>query len=110
MLPALLLAWIVLSLAAVAAISRLNRARRRAALPSRWRARLERERLLLVDSDIVVVGRRLDPSGRREVVLDCDGDLTTLSIDDLLEAPPRRLRRRAPSRLVRSHEVARVEP
>jgi len=110
MLPALLLAWIVLSLAAAAAVSRLNRARRRAALPSRCRALLERERVLLVDSDVVVVGRRLDPSGRREVLLDCDGDLTTLSIDELLEAPPRRLRRRAPPRPVRSHEVARVEP
>ena len=109
MLPVLLLAWIVLSLAAAAAVSRLIRARRRAALPPRCRARLERERVLLVDSDVVVVGRRLDPSGRREVVLDCDGALTTLSIDDLLDPPPRRLRRRAPPRPVRSHEVARVE-
>ena len=87
MLPAMIVAWIVVSICTAALLTRLSRARRAAALPAACRCRLERERVLAVDAEIVVVGRRLDRRGRREVVLDCDGARTTLSIEELLGEP-----------------------
>ena len=87
MLAALIVAWIVLSLPAALVVARLFRARRGAALPAACRSRLERERVLAVDAEVVVVGRRLDRRGRREVVLDCDGTRTTVSIEELLGEP-----------------------
>jgi hypothetical protein len=93
MLPALIVAWIVVSICSAALLTRLSRARRGAALPADCRWRLERERVLAVDAEIVVVGRRIDRSGLREVVLDCDGERTTLSIEELLGAPLHRVRR-----------------
>lgn len=104
MLPALIVTWIVVSVCTAALLTRLARARRVAALPAACRQRLERERVLAVDAEIVVVGRRLDRSGRREVVLDCDGERTAFSIEELLGTPPRGLRH-AP-RLLRPAPVA----
>jgi len=89
MLPALIVAWIVVSICSAALLTRLSRARRGAALPAACRRRLERERVLAVDAELAVVGRRLDRSGLREVVLDCDGARMTLSIEELFGAPSR---------------------
>ena len=93
MLPALIVAWIVVSICSAALLTRLSRARRGAALPAACRRRLEQERVLSVDAEIVVVGRRIDRSGLREVVLDCDGARTTLSIEELFGVPAHRARR-----------------
>jgi hypothetical protein len=93
MLPTLIVTWVVVSICAAALLTRLSCARRGAALPAACRQRLERERVLAVDAEIVVVGRRLDRSGLREVVLDCDGVRRKLSIDELLGAPAHRARR-----------------
>jgi hypothetical protein len=108
MLPALIVTWIVVSIAAAALLTRLSCARRGAALPAACRQRLEQERVLAVDAEIVVVGRRIDRSGLREVVLDCDGVRKKLSIDELLGAPAHRARR--PLRPAQSALGATVTP
>ena len=93
MLPTLIVTWVVVSFCAAALLTRLSCARRGAALPAACRRRLEQERVLSVDAEIVVVGRRIDLSGLREVVLDCDGARTTLSIEELFGVPAHRARR-----------------